>query len=120
MKVREVANEEQSLSGLQVLCRIDEVGDDAPLQVEADGMGYAVYARNGQFYVTANLCTHGPGLMSDGVQEGDEIECPFHQGRFNFTTGQPAMPPCTEPLRTWTAHVKDGTVCIDPDEVRDA
>lgn len=102
------------------LCRTDEVGEDAPLRVVTDGMAYAVYTRNGQFHVTADLCTHGPGLMSDGMQEGDEIECPFHQGRFNFITGEVAMPPCTEPLRTWMAYVVDGSVCIDPGEQRGA
>ena len=100
------------------LCATDEVSEDAPLRVEQGGMDYAVYTREGSFYVTADLCTHGPGYMSDGYQEGEEIECPFHQGRFSFITGEPVMPPCTEALRTWTAHLVDGKVCIDPSEVR--
>ncbi len=112
--------EEGRLSNLHLLCRTDELGDDAPLRVEACGTAYAVYTRNGQVYVTADLCTHGPGLMSDGFQEGDEIECPFHAGRFNFITGQPTTPPCTEALRTWTALLEDGNVRIDPNERRDA
>lgn len=101
-----------------ILCATGEVDTGAPLRVERDGLEYAVYAKDGAFYVTADLCTHGPGYMSDGYQEGDEIECPFHQGRFNFMTGEPTMPPCTEALRTWTVHVVEDNVCIDPGEIR--
>jgi nitrite reductase/ring-hydroxylating ferredoxin subunit len=100
------------------LCATDDVNSDAPLLVEHDGMEYAVYTKDRAFYVTADQCTHGPGRMSDGYQEEDEIECPFHQGRFSFITGEPTLPPCTEALRTWTVHVVNGKVCIDPDEVR--
>jgi ethylbenzene dioxygenase ferredoxin subunit len=100
------------------LCATDDVNSYAPLCVEHDGMEYVVYTKDGAFYVTADLCTHGPGRMSEGYQEGDEIECPFHQGRFSFITGEPTVPPCTEALRTWTAHVVNDKICIDPNEVR--
>jgi nitrite reductase/ring-hydroxylating ferredoxin subunit len=49
-----------------------------------------------------------------------EIECPFHQGRFDIRTGQPTGAPCTEALRVWTVHVIDGRICIDPAEHRGA
>ena len=37
-------------------------------------------------------------LVVDG-----EIECPFHQGRFDIRTGVPTYAPCNEALRVWTA-----------------
>ena len=104
--------------GLVPLCDAGDVEQDIPLRVELEGVGYAVFTSTGAFYVTQDLCTHGPGLMSEGYIEGEEIECPFHQGRFNFITGAPTLAPCVEALRTWTAHVVDGKVCIDPAEIR--
>ena len=104
--------------GLVPLCDATEVDEEIPLRVEHEGVGYAVFISAGAYYVTQDLCTHGPGLMSEGYIEGEEIECPFHQGRFNFITGAPTMAPCTEALRTWTAQVVDGQVCIDPGELR--
>jgi nitrite reductase/ring-hydroxylating ferredoxin subunit len=104
--------------GLVALCGIDAVDEEIPVRVELDGVDYAVFTRSGAYYVTRDLCTHGPGLMSEGYLEGEEVECPFHQGRFNFITGAPTLAPCTEPLRTWTVHVVDGQVCIDPSEIR--
>jgi nitrite reductase/ring-hydroxylating ferredoxin subunit len=105
---------------LIALCESSEVNPDLPLHVSAGGAEYAVYNLNGQYYVTQENCTHGPGIMSEGMIMDDEIECPFHQGRFHIPSGQPTFPPCTEPLRTWTVHLIEGKVCIDPDEQRTA
>ncbi len=102
--------------GFVSLCDAADVAEDTPVGVHHAGRDYAVFVHEGAYYVTQDLCTHGPGLMSEGFVEGCEVECPFHQGRFNFITGAVASPPCTEALRIWTAHVEDGKVCIDPDE----
>jgi nitrite reductase/ring-hydroxylating ferredoxin subunit len=49
---------------------------------------------------------------------GTEIECPFHQGRFDIRTGQATAAPCIRALRTWTVHAIDGQLFIDPTELR--
>lgn len=99
---------------LMVLCDAAAVAADAPFRAEVKGAAYAVFLVDGAFYVTQDQCTHGPGSLADGFVEGCEIECPFHQGRFDIRTGAPTAAPCTEPLRTWAARVVDGRVCIDP------
>ena len=103
---------------LVALCATDDVTEDEPRQVERDGFTYAVFKRGDDYFVSANQCTHGPGFLSEGAVIGDEIECPFHQGRFDLRTGAPTAPPCFEPIRVWTAHIVDGSVCIDPEERR--
>lgn len=98
------------------LCRVDEVADDAPVRVEVAGAVYAVAKAGDDIFVLADQCTHGPGKLSEGMVLGSELECPFHQGRFDLRTGNPTYPPCTEKVRTWTATVKAGEIFIDPDE----
>lgn len=100
------------------LCAAASVTEDAPQRVEHDGRTYAVFRSGDDYYVTADECTHGPGFLSEGAVIGCEVECPFHQGRFDLRTGAPTVPPCFEPVRVWTAHLVDGAVCIDPDETR--
>jgi nitrite reductase/ring-hydroxylating ferredoxin subunit len=100
------------------LCDAAEISEDAPRQVEIGGETYAVFQRGADYFVTQDQCTHGPGFLSEGAVIGDEIECPFHQGRFDLRTGAPTAPPCFEPIRVWTAHLVDGKICIDPDERR--
>jgi nitrite reductase/ring-hydroxylating ferredoxin subunit len=103
---------------LVALCAASDVEPDTPVRALLGNVAYAVFSLNGQFYVTQDQCTHGPGSLAEGFVMDTEIECPFHQGRFDFRTGQPTAAPCTEALRIWTAHVIDGQICIDPAEGR--
>jgi nitrite reductase/ring-hydroxylating ferredoxin subunit len=103
---------------LVALCAAADVEPDTPIRVLLDNVAYAVFSLEGQFYVTQDQCTHGPGSLADGFVMGTEIECPFHQGRFDIRTGQPTAAPCIEALRTWTVHIIDGQILIDPAEHR--
>jgi ethylbenzene dioxygenase ferredoxin component len=105
---------------LIALCASAEVEPDTPVRVLLDNVAYAVFTLDGQFYVTQDHCTHGPGSLAEGFVMGTEIECPFHQGRFDIRTGQPTAAPCTLALRTWTVHAIDGQLFIDPAEHRGA
>jgi nitrite reductase/ring-hydroxylating ferredoxin subunit len=103
---------------LVALCAAADVEPDTPVRVLLDNVAYAVFNLNGRFYVTQDQCTHGPGSLADGFVMGAEIECPFHQGRFDICTGRATAAPCTEALRTWTVHALDGQILIDPAEHR--
>lgn len=95
------------------LCGVSDVSEDLPFKAEVDDFAYAVFQVGELYFVTADLCTHGPGNMSDGYAEGCEVECPFHQGRFDLRTGVPTSPPCEVPLAVWTPTVRDGGIYID-------
>jgi ethylbenzene dioxygenase ferredoxin subunit len=96
-----------------VLCNAVAVTAETPVHVEHDGTAYAVFLIGNRPYVAQDACTHGPGSLSEGYVDGDEVECPFHQGRFHIPTGRPTAPPCTIALRVWPARVLDGRICID-------
>jgi nitrite reductase/ring-hydroxylating ferredoxin subunit len=98
---------------LTALCAAADVDDDTPVRVETRGAAFAVFCIGGRHYVTQDACTHGPGSLAEGFIDGEEIECPVHQGRFQIPTGRPSAPPCTIPLRVWEAQVSGGNVCID-------
>lgn len=100
---------------LTKLCDASEISEDMPLRAEVDDVGYAIFVADDVYYVTADLCSHGPGSLSDGFVENLEVECPFHQGRFCIKTGKPTAAPCETPIRTWTPVVRDGAVYIDID-----
>ncbi len=97
---------------LTFLCSVDDVDPDYPARAEIDGFAYAVFKVGEDYFVTQDLCTHGPGSLAEGFVEGEEIECPFHQGRFNICTGAPTAAPCTIPLKTWKPLIRDGGVWI--------
>jgi len=103
---------------LIALCDAADVTADTPLRVMQNGEAYAVFRCEGRIYVTQDHCTHGPGSLSEGFLIGCEVECPFHQGRFDVRTGRATGAPCTEGLRTWTVHEIEGRLFIDPAERR--
>jgi nitrite reductase/ring-hydroxylating ferredoxin subunit len=105
-----------AMPGLIMLCAARIVRAGAPVRVERGGTAYAVFNLDGAWHVTQDECTHGPGSLSEGWAEGDEIECPFHQGRFHIPTGQPTAPPCTIPLRVWPVHLINEEIWIDTTE----
>jgi nitrite reductase/ring-hydroxylating ferredoxin subunit len=98
------------------LCGVAEVAPGCAVRAETGGCVYAVFNVEGKLYVTQDECTHGPGSLAEGYVLDDEVECPFHQGRFHIPTGQATCAPATEPLKTWKAKVIDGKVCINPAE----
>ena len=98
------------------VCQISDVDADTPMAAKVGDEEVVVFKVGEEFFVTQNLCTHGPGLLSDGFVENDVIECPFHQGKFNIRSGLPVSPPCTIPLRVWEVSVRDSVVCVRADD----
>ena len=97
------------------LCSVTDVASGEALKVETHGLTVAVFNLDGEFHVTDDHCTHGPGSLSEGFIDGDCVECNFHQGVFNIRTGAVVQPPCIVPVRTYPATVEDGAVYIDYD-----
>ena len=97
------------------LCKADQVAAGTALRVEAGGVTVAVFNVDGQFYVTDDACTHGPGSLSEGFIDGDVVECNFHNGQFDIKTGEIVSPPCMIPVKTYPTSVEGGAVFIEVD-----
>src|SRR5215475_7055960 len=95
------------------LCHSDDVAAGAAIKVETADLVLAVFNVGGQFYVTDDACTHGPGSLSEGYIEDDVVECNFHNGQFNIRTGEVVSPPCMVPVKTYPVVVVDGGVYIE-------
>jgi len=98
------------------LCDVADVAPGNALKVEAQGMALAVFNVDGEFYVTDDACTHGPGSLSEGYIEGDVVECNFHNGQFNIRTGEVVSPPCMIPVKTYRTVVENGRVLIEAED----
>ncbi|WP_229452278.1 non-heme iron oxygenase ferredoxin subunit [Massilia niastensis] len=98
------------------LCTTAEVAPGSAVKVESGERTLAVFNIDDQFYVTDDLCTHGPGSLSEGYIDGDVVECDFHNGAFNIRTGEVVAPPCMVPLKTYLVYTADGKVYIDPNQ----
>jgi len=97
------------------LCSADEIAPGNAIKVETGDLVLAVYNVDGEYYVTDDLCTHGPGSLAEGYIDGDVVECNFHNGQFNIKTGEVVSPPCMVPIKTYKTVVENGRVLIETD-----
>ena len=97
------------------LCKTADVpsGETLFVEVEDEDLELAVYNVDGNFFVTDDECTHGPGSLSEGFLEGHVIECDFHNGAFDIRTGEVVAPPCMKPIKTYTVVVENDAVMIE-------
>jgi len=92
------------------LCKKSEVPEGEAIKAEKEQLVLAVYNVQGEYFVTDDACTHGPGSLSEGYLEDHVIECDFHGGCFDIRNGEVVTPPCMIPVRTYT-------VIPDPDYI---
>ena len=97
------------------LCSTSDVAPGSALKVEIGDLILAVFNIEGEFYVTDDTCTHGPGSLSEGYIDGDVVECNFHNGQFDIKTGEIVSPPCMIPVKTYKTTVENDAVFIDVD-----
>lgn len=95
-------------------CGVDDVEPEDVIPFQHDGIDYAIYrSPDDEYFATAGHCTHERTLLCDGLVMDGLIECPKHNGRFDFTTGLAKGAPVIVDLRTYLVRVDDGTVYID-------
>ena len=96
------------------VCATADVEPDAPKRVELDGMPpLAVFQLADGYFVTDDTCTHGEASLCDGFVEGDEVECPWHSGKFCIKDGRATAFPAIEPIKVYRTLVVDDQVCIE-------
>lgn len=95
-------------------CATDDVDAEDVIPVELGGRQIAVYrSPDDRFFATDGFCTHEQFLLADGLVMGNIIECPKHNGRFDYTTGEGRGAPVCEALKTYSVKVEDGAVFVD-------
>lgn len=99
-------------------CAAVDVDEEDLIAVEIEGEDYAIYQdENGEFFATEGHCTHEKVLLADGLVMGDTIECPKHNGCFNYKTGEALGAPVCVNLKTFPCKVENGQVLIELVEV---
>jgi 3-phenylpropionate/trans-cinnamate dioxygenase ferredoxin component len=95
------------------VCGTDDVDEEDVIEVDAGGRALAVYrGPSDSFHATDALCTHQQAHLADGLVMGELIECPKHNGRFNYKTGEATRPPARENLCIYPVKAEDGRVYI--------
>lgn len=94
-------------------CKIDDVDLEDVVPFENEGTNYAIYrSADDEFYATAGHCTHERELLCNGLVMDNIIECPKHNGRFDYATGKARGAPAIDDLLTYAVKVDNDTVYL--------
>ncbi|TCK04285.1 non-heme iron oxygenase ferredoxin subunit [Marinobacterium mangrovicola] len=89
------------------LCKVSDLAENEVKKIDNSEHGdIAVYNLGGQYYATADLCTHATASLAEGDVEDDLIVCPVHWGQFHIPTGKAMGFPCEIDLRTYPVEVE--------------
>ncbi|MDB4022278.1 non-heme iron oxygenase ferredoxin subunit [Litorivicinus sp.] len=98
------------------LCSETDLTHNEASRFTANGTDIALFRVEDNFYALDDMCSHGPGSLSEGYLEDFNIECDFHNGAFDIRTGEVTAPPCMDPVKSYVVVRKDGKVFIEIDD----
>jgi len=95
------------------VCPAEEIELEDVKRFDHGARTFAIYRTlEGEVFATDGLCTHEKVHLADGLVIGDTIECPKHNGRFNYQTGTALRSPVCEALITYPARLQNGRIEI--------
>jgi 3-phenylpropionate/trans-cinnamate dioxygenase ferredoxin subunit len=99
------------------VCATDEIDEEDVIRFDHGARSFAVYkSPTGDFFATDGLCTHEKVHLADGLVMDDIIECPKHNGQFNYKTGAAIRLPACANLHTYPVRTADDRVQIQLSE----
>jgi len=97
------------------VCGADDILKEDVMRFDHEDRTFAIYrAADGHYHATDGLCTHQQVHLADGYVTDTIIECPKHNGRFDFVTGKAKGAPVCVDLKTYPVKVEDGKVYLQP------
>lgn len=96
------------------VCAAEDIAQEDVRRFDHSGRTFAIYrSPDDQYYATDGLCTHEKIHLADGLVMDNIIECPKHNGRFDYRTGEAKGAPVCINLRTYPVRVERGKVLLD-------
>ncbi|MEX1057241.1 MAG: MocE family 2Fe-2S type ferredoxin [Natronospirillum sp.] len=95
------------------VCPLEDIDEEDVIRFDHDGQTYAIYrSPDNAVFATSGLCTHEKVHLADGLVMDNIIECPKHNGRFDYTTGEAKGAPVCVNLQTFATKIEGDTVFV--------
>lgn len=93
---------------------VDEIEVEDVVRFDHNGRTIALYrSPDSKYFATDGICTHEHAFLSDGLVLDHVIECPKHNGRFDYRNGKALGAPVCVDLQTYPVHVLGGKVYVE-------
>lgn len=98
-------------------CDVDEIEVEDVIRFDYEDRTFAIYrTKENKYYATDGLCTHGQVHLADGLVMDNIIECPKHNGQFDFISGRAKRIPACIDLQIYPVKVENEQVFIELNE----
>lgn len=97
-----------------VACKVADVPAGEGKRIALPGRApIALFNVGGTFYAIDDTCTHGEASLCEGFLDGAVVECPFHGGSFDVTTGCALAYPATEAVKTYVVRIAGDDILLE-------
>lgn len=94
-------------------CGAEDVDEEDVIRFDHGDRTFAIYrSPEDEYFCTDGLCTHEQVHLADGLVLDYVIECPKHNGQFDYRTGEAKRVPVCVALGTYPVRIQDGRVLI--------
>jgi 3-phenylpropionate/trans-cinnamate dioxygenase ferredoxin component len=95
-------------------CAASDIDEEDVLRFDMGERTFAIYRTDDdRYFATDGLCTHEQVHLANGLVMGSTIECPKHNGRFDYRTGKAKGAPACVDLATYPVKVEGGRVFLN-------
>ena len=95
-------------------CATNDIDEEDLIRFDHGDRTFAIYrSPNDEFFCTDGLCTHEQVHLEDGLVMDYVIECPKHNGQFDYRTGEAKRAPVCANLGTYPVKVDSDRVFVE-------
>jgi nitrite reductase/ring-hydroxylating ferredoxin subunit len=105
---------ERDEEGFTVVAEANEVPSGGAKRVYNGADAIALFNVGGRYHAVSDRCSHGRASLSEGKVDDDgcTLNCPWHGGRFNLETGEPAGGPVRVGIKTYRVKVEGDKILV--------
>jgi chlorite dismutase/nitrite reductase/ring-hydroxylating ferredoxin subunit len=105
---------ERDSQGFVAVAALDELPAGASKRVYNGADAIALFNVAGTYYAVSDRCSHGRASLSEGSVDADgcTLNCPWHGGKFDIRTGEPAGGPVRAGIRKYRVKVEGDRILV--------
>jgi 3-phenylpropionate/trans-cinnamate dioxygenase ferredoxin subunit len=94
-------------------CGADDIDAEDVIRFDHGQRTFAIYrSPDNEYFCTDGLCTHEHVHLADGLVMDHVIECPKHNGQFDYRNGEALRAPACANLLAYPVRVERGRVLV--------
>jgi nitrite reductase/ring-hydroxylating ferredoxin subunit len=105
---------ERDAEGFTAVARLSELAPGKSKRVYNGADAIALFNVDGKLHAVSDRCTHGRASLSEGSvdKDGCTLNCPWHGGKFDIATGEPAGGPVRVSIKTYRVKVEGDQILV--------